>query len=358
MTVRKLAGVTAVANVVVVATGLVVLALLPAADNRAAPKEPAASPSPTLPAPTLPPPTPATVESARKVKANELGQVPVLMYHRIQKKRLASIDRTPAQLKSELEKLAKRGFVPITAAEFVAGEINIPAGAHPVVLTFDDGSPSHFALDARGLPKKDTAIGIIFEVAAKYPAFRPVATLWINGTPFGLTAEAEQARAVRWLLDHGFEVGNHTYSHPDLRRLPPKKVSEQIVRQERLLRKLGVTSSTTFALPFGSRPRKAGVAHDGKWDGTKYHFDGVFLAGAQPSVSPFDKGFDRWAIQRIQSNGTAGDCRKWCSTYWLEWFQKHPGKLYTADGDPESLSLPESLRDDIGSKWSKKVIVY
>ncbi|GAA0412845.1 xylanase [Acrocarpospora corrugata] len=357
MTVRKLAGVTAVANVIVVAAGLVALAVLPSADGQGAARSKVSAP-PLLPAPTLPAPVPATVESARKARANELGKVPVLMYHRIQKKHLASIDRSPAQLRSELEKLATRGFVPVTAAEFVSGAIDIPAGAHPVVLTFDDGNPTHFALDAAGLPKKDTAVGIIFEMAAKHPAFRPVATFWVNREPFGLTGEAEQAAAVRWLVEHGFEVANHSYGHPDLRRLTAKKVKEQIARQERLLARLGAPASTTFALPFGSQPVKRSVAMEGSWDGTSYQFDGVFLAGAEPSVSPFHQDFDRRAIQRIQSNGTAGDCRKWCSTYWLEWFRKHPDELYTADGDPASISLPKQLRGEIGSKRSKKVIEY
>ncbi|WP_239161893.1 polysaccharide deacetylase family protein [Acrocarpospora phusangensis] len=354
---RKLAGVTAVANVIVVAIGLVVLAVLPSADSGGAGRVKAPA-RPRLPVATLPAPVPATVESARKVQANELGKVPVLMYHRIQRKRSASIDRTPAQLKAELEKLATRGFVPITAAEFVAGAIDIPAGSHPVVLTFDDGNPTHFALDASGLPKKDTAVGIIYDVAAKHPSFRPVATFWVNREPFGLTDEAQQAAAVRWLLEHGFEVANHSYGHPDLRRLTAKQVKEQIVRQERLLKKFGVPSSTTFALPFGSQPGKRSLAQKGSWDGTSYKFDGVFLAGAEPSVSPFHEDFDRRAIQRIQSNGTAGDCRKWCSTYWLEWFKKHPGELYTADGDPDSLSLPKQRHGDIGSKRPKRVIEY
>ena len=135
---------------------------------------------PDLPSADLPPPIPATVEFARQVKANEAGLVPVLMYHRIVKKRLASIDRTPSQLRQELEKLAKNDYVPITAQEFVTGNIDIPAGKHPVVLTFDDGHSGHFALDADGMPAKDTAVGIIYQVARKYPGFRPVATFWVT----------------------------------------------------------------------------------------------------------------------------------------------------------------------------------
>ncbi|WP_245656216.1 polysaccharide deacetylase family protein [Microtetraspora fusca] len=354
---------TVVANATVVAVGLVALTLLLSArDDESGERRIPTRAEPAVPAPASqpdpPPPVVATVESARAVGANELGLVPVIMYHRLLTKRIASIDRTPAQLRAELVKLAKAGYVPITAAEFVSGRIDIPAGAHPVVLTFDDGHPSHFALDADSQPKRDTAVGIIYEVAAKYPDFRPVATFWVNRAPFGLPDQAQQEAAVKWLVDHGFEVGNHTYTHPDLRRLSPKGVAEQIVRQERLLKKLGVPSSTTMALPYGSRPRKAKIAREGKWDGTSYRFDGVFLAGAEPSVPPYAKSFDRTAIWRIQSNGKQGECRRWCSAYWLDWLDEHPEARYTSDGDPEHISIPKRLRGNIISKAAKKVIAY
>ncbi|WP_055482939.1 polysaccharide deacetylase family protein [Sphaerimonospora mesophila] len=367
MIVRDVTRVTVLANVVVVVVGLVVLTLLPRwssggdGPRTAVVARPSVSASATasagVPSGERAPVT-ATPESAKKVKANEAGLVPVIMYHRLLPKRIASIDRTPRQFRTELERLARKNYVPITAAEFVSGEIDIPAGSHPVVLTFDDGHPSHFALDAQGVPKRDTAVGIIYEVAAKYPKFRPVATFWINRTPFGLNDRAEQTRAVQWLVERGFEVANHTYDHPDLRSLPTKRVSEQIVRQERLLAKLGTGPSTTLALPYGSRPRKLSVAHDGKWDGTKYDFDGVFLAGAEPAVSPFAKKFERYAIPRIQSNGKHGECSRWCTAYWLDWLDEHPKKRYTSDGDPKRVSIPRKLRDTVASKRAGKIVVY
>jgi peptidoglycan/xylan/chitin deacetylase (PgdA/CDA1 family) len=347
---------TAIANVVVVVIGLVALVLLPRSsdEERSQVRAQVGSPSPK---PSAAPPK-ATAESARKVKANEAGLVPVIMYHRILPKRLASIDRTPAQLRKELERLAKDGYVPITAAELVARKIDIPAGTHPVVLTFDDGHPSHFAVDQKGMPRNDTAVGIIYEIAAKYPNFRPTATFWVNRDPFGIRDRERQRQAVKWLLDHGFEVANHTYSHPDLRRLSNKRVGEQIVRQERLLKKIGAPASTTFALPYGSRPRKLSRAHDGTWDGTRYHFDAVFLAGAQPTVSPYAKKFTRYAIPRVQSNGKHGDCKRWCTTYWLDWLDKHPRERYTSDGDPGRVSVPRKLRATLSPARAKSVITY
>ncbi len=360
-----------VANAVVITIAIAALLLLPtageptvgrtAAVGTAKPsQDPQATPAakPDLPSSDLPPAVNATPEFAKQVKANELGLVPVLMYHRIMKKRFASIDRTPSQVRQELEKLARQGYVPITAKEFVTGDIRVPAGKFPVVLTFDDGHASHFALDGGGMPKKDTAVGIIYDVARKYPGFRPVATFWINHYPFGLRRQEDQAAAVRWLTERGFEVANHTWSHPNLAVLPKKKVKEQIVRLERLLKKLGAPASDTLALPFGSMPHPKKIAKAGSWDGTDYDVEGVFLAGAEPSFSPYAKNFDAGAIQRIQSNGKRGECRKWCSQYWLEWLNKHPGERFVSDGDPQRISIPRKTEGNIAVKRRAQLNAY
>ncbi|GAA4556240.1 polysaccharide deacetylase family protein [Planotetraspora kaengkrachanensis] len=357
MTVRSLARAGALANAAVVAVGLVVVALLPSSDQGAPEGRTRITPVPA-PSASRAAAQPSAVESARKVKANEAGLIPVIMYHRLMTKRRASIDRTPKQLRAELERLVREKYAPITAAEFVSGKFNVPAGMHPVVLTFDDGSPSHFALDAHGNPKKNTAVEIIYEVAKKHPGFRPVATFWVNRNPFGIRDKAEEKRAVGWLVGHGFEVANHTYTHPDLHRLKTKKVSEQIVKQERLLKGIGVPSSTTFALPYGSAPKKRTAAREGAWDGTKYHFDGVFLASARPSVSPYAKGFDRTAIPRVQSNEKKTGCPVYCTQYWLDWLNKRPGERYTSDGDPAHISVPKKLRGKITPSRAKSVIAY
>lgn len=361
------------ANVVVVVVAVVALLALPTApvpsgEPRAGktaggsppPSSPPASPTPTpdMPSAELPPPVTASPEFARQVKANEAGMVPILMYHRIMKKRLASIDRTPDQVRKEMERLARDGYVPITAREFVTGKIDIPAGKYPVVLTFDDGHHSHFALGADGMPAKDTAVGIIYQVAKKYPDFRPVATFWVNRQPFGLQSAQDQARAVRWLTSRGFEVANHTWSHPYLPGLTKSKIAEQIVRVELMLRKLGGAASETLALPFGAMPRTRSTVQSGKWKGNDFAFKGVFLAGAQPSVSPFAKDFDRRSIQRVQSNGKKGECRKWCSQYWLEWLDKHPRERYTADGDPDRISIPRGLRGNIRPDRRRQINAY
>ena len=65
--------------------------------------------------------------------------------------------------------------------------IDVPAGRHPVVLTFDDSTPGHFGLDPQGNPKPDTAVGVIEQVARENPGFRPTATFYLNKDLFGMS---------------------------------------------------------------------------------------------------------------------------------------------------------------------------
>ncbi|TDD64384.1 polysaccharide deacetylase family protein [Actinomadura rubrisoli] len=288
-------------------------------------------------------PIAAAAPAAVAAKANELGQVPVLMYHRIMKKPELSLDRSTKELYDELTRLAKEGYVPVTAAEFVSGRFDVPAGRHPVVLTFDDSTPGHFGLDAQGNPEPDTAVAIIEQVARENPGFRPVATFYLNKDLFGMTG-AEAAAGVRWLAQHGSEVGNHTVTHPDLSRMPEKEVREEIGGMEDAI--VGITGvhTTTLAYPFGAAPRKKAWARE---EDGRYRFQGIFLAGWRPSESPFDGRFDRWAVNRVRSEGKIkeNDCKRFCSTAWLDYLDKHPGERFTSDGDPNTVTFPRSSED-------------
>jgi peptidoglycan/xylan/chitin deacetylase (PgdA/CDA1 family) len=293
-----------------------------------------------------------------QAKANELGQVPVIMYHRILAKGGSEIDRTPDELRAELERLAKGGYVPITAAEFVQGRIDIPAGAHPVVLTFDDGNPTQFALDASGNPAPDTAVGILMEVNAKYPAFRPVATFFVNKDPFQLGEEANAG--VAWLVQHGFEIANHTYTHPNLAGMPTSKVKSEIAKAEEVVKKTSGSPSVTFAYPFGNAPRTRAKDNEFVAKGDSWEFQGIFLAGWNPSVSVFSREFDRTKISRIRSEGKIkkDGCDKFCSTAWLEWLDKNPDNRYTSDGDPAVVTAPSGVISQLAPEFADRARVY
>ncbi|MFC9974104.1 polysaccharide deacetylase family protein [Spirillospora sp. NPDC127200] len=313
---------------------------------------PSATPSASASAPeALPPAAPA----AASARANELGEVPVLMYHRIMKKAELSLDRSTKEFRDELERLAGEGYVPITAAEFAGGRFDVPAGRHPVVLTFDDSTPGHFGLDGQGNPRPDTAVAIIQEVARRHPGFRPVATFYLNEDVFGLGDRA--AAGLKWLTDRGYEIANHTGTHRDLSRMSRKEVEKEIGGIEDKIVSLTGRHTATFAYPFGAIPRKRAWAQ--RQEG-RYDFQGVFLAGWKPSESPFDKDFDRFAITRVRSEGKIkeNECAKFCSTAWLDHLAKHPDERYTSDGDPETITVPQAAAKRLAKEFRARARVY
>ncbi|GHF33704.1 peptidoglycan/xylan/chitin deacetylase (PgdA/CDA1 family) [Amycolatopsis bartoniae] len=298
----------------------------------------------TAPSPSVPPPA--------AVAANELGLVPVLMYHRIVDPPKSVYDRSPADFRAELERLARENYVPVTAAEFTAGTIDIPAGTHPVVLTFDDGDPSQFALDAAGNPVSTTAVGILLDVAREHPAFRPVATLYVNQTPFG---DPGGHKTLPWLQAHGFDVGNHTLTHANLKQDSADEVTTEIAGNDREIRAAGPgLAPVTIALPFGVHPRQ----EDQALKGPGYDYRGAFLVGSNPSPSPYAAKFDPLNIPRIRSEAATGEEAEYGSTVWLDKLAADPGSRYTSDGDPAHVSYPKSANGKVAPAYLSRVNPY
>ena len=74
----------------------------------------------------------------REIRANELGDIMVLMYHSIGEPE-AEWRRTPENFRADLEYLYQSGYRPISLTDYVTGNITTEAGFTPIVLTFDDG---------------------------------------------------------------------------------------------------------------------------------------------------------------------------------------------------------------------------
>jgi peptidoglycan/xylan/chitin deacetylase (PgdA/CDA1 family) len=269
------------------------------------------------------------------VHANELGTIPVLMYHRLVAVPTSVYDRTPEDFRAELERLAREGYVPITTAELAAGRIDIPAGAHPVVLTFDDGDPTTITLGPDGAPAPGSAVQILRDVAAANPGFRPVASIYVNAEPFGGGEAGE--RALRWLHDNGFEIGNHTFGHTNLRSASAAKAQQDIAKGDAFIRDaVPGAVPTTLALPFGARPRDATLAVRGPG----YDYTAALLVGSNPAPSPYSADFTAHAIPRIRSQGADGAEAEFGSTSWLDKLAANPSGRYTSDGNPDVISYP------------------
>ncbi|MHC5259377.1 polysaccharide deacetylase family protein [Streptomyces sp. UC4497] len=274
------------------------------------------------------------------MRANELGAVPVLMYHQILEHPKSAYDRTPKDLRAELERLVREGYVPVTAGEYETGRIDIPAGAHPVVLTFDDSTDSQLRLGADGEPADDCAVGVLRAVAREHPRFKARATLFVNGDAFAATG---QKKALTWLKKNGFEIGNHTLDHANLAQSDAAEVRHQIAEGQRsIVRDVPGTTVRSLALPYGAQSEPADLALTGSAAGTAYKNRGVYLVGANPAPSPYADSFDPAAIPRIRSAPAKGKDANYSSTHWLD--QLSAGKLarYTSDGDPDHVSYPKN----------------
>ncbi len=298
------------------------------------------------------PPDPA------RIKANELGVVPVMMYHRLTDDP-GEYDMTPKAFRTQIRRLLRSGYRPVQARDLALGQIDIPVGKTPVVLTFDDGSPGQFRLRPDGHLDPTCAAAIMMAECAKVPGAKPRATFYVNKEPFGLRSPEQQRRSLGALLDLGFRLGNHTFDHADLATLSDAGVARQFVRLQQLIGRLAPDADlTTMALPFGVAPRHHRLAKTGSWHGTSYAFALTLLVGANPSHSPFDAAFDPHAVPRIRGTSWHGGRTPLTGTYWLDHLDAHPAQRYVSAGNPDHITVPKRLRSQVARRYRHRIVTY
>lgn len=297
---------------------------------------------------------------------NELGLIPVLMYHAITKAEPTTDDgytRSVAQFEADLQTLYDRGYYVVPLGDVVANRIAAPAGKHPVVLTFDDGTAGHFRYlvnaDGTVAIDPDSAVGILERFFAAHPDFGrggyfavPASTCFDWDAD---RAEPDQTpycgQKLEWLLDRGYEVGNHTVTHADLLDVDDATFTEEVGGGWTGLKAAypGVTPDI-LALPFGNypdrdkHPDQRAMLRDGfTYDGTAVKLRGALMVGANPAYSPASTEWDPLFIARIRTyDGELG------STEWLQTLDANPDQRYTSDGDPLTVTVPASTNPALG----------
>ncbi len=119
----------------------------------------------------------------------------------------------------------------------------VPTSRRAVALTFDDGP------DPRWTPH---VLDLLAAAGAR-------ATFFCCGR-----AAAAHPDLVRRAAAQG-EIGNHSWTHPDLAREPPARVTRELARTHHLLAELAGRPPTLFRPPYGatSGPVLAAAAHHG-----------------------------------------------------------------------------------------------
>ncbi len=259
---------------------------------------------------------------AGSLPSNHIGQIPVLEYHIVGDKN-GQYERTRENFRKDLQLLYDRGYRPMTLAQMLDKDFSmIPDGMSPVIFTFDDASPSQFKyVDTNGTLGIDptSAIGIWLDFAKSHPDWKGKATFcMLNGgasghnffgdaTQFEGQKNSWRFQKLKWLVDNGFELCDHTLWHAQLNKYSDAVVQEQIARNL-----LGIDSAVagykvrTIALPYGIWPKNRPLAWQGSWINpktgkpTNYQFEAVLEVAGGPTRSPFDPKFNAHSINRIE----------------------------------------------------------
>jgi peptidoglycan/xylan/chitin deacetylase (PgdA/CDA1 family) len=291
--------------------------------------------------------------SANGIHPNELGKVLILEYHTIQPEpgRWA---RSTGDFRRDLELLYNSGYRTLAMKDYLGGRIDLPTGTHPVLFTFDDSSPGQFRYLVKNGKREidpDCAVGILIDFGKRHPDFGMKATFFVlpgAQEPHRLFGQPEfEADKLRELASLGFEIGNHTLWHANL-----KKYDAAVVRRQLSLAVKAIDAAVpgykvnTLALPFGMYPKDIAWAVDGSYQGVPYHNDAILEVSGGPAPSPFCSQWDPLHLPRIQVIGK--ELGKW-----IRYFEKHPDEIYVSDGKTDIVSFPAVLKPEF-NPWRFK----
>jgi peptidoglycan/xylan/chitin deacetylase (PgdA/CDA1 family) len=283
-----------------------------------------------------PPASPSlTPDRLRQLHVNEAGLVPVLMYHDItQHERY--LGRSVAHFKHDLERLYAEGYRPISIEEYITNRIDLPAGTSPVILTFDDSRKSQFKYRADGSLDPDCAIAILNKFQEEHAGWRRKATFFLLPRCAFRQAGSDLMK-LKLLVAWGYELGNHTVTHANLRALPDAGVRKEVAGCAQIIHNL-VPDATVDALAFpgGRTPRNRALIAVGEWGGFRYANRVGFLAAEGPAPSPVSRKLTPLRIERIQAcEGATG------VDYWLDFLKTDRFPRYVSDGDPNMVTVPK-----------------
>ncbi len=297
------------------------------------------------------------------VRPNEAGKIMVVMFHRFTDEYGSGSNEfamTAKAFRELLQILYDKGYRLISLDDYTQNNIDVAAGCIPVVFTFDDGTPGQFSLEERQGRfeiKRDTAVDIILDFCSKHPEFGAEGTFFLNLGLNTFSGAGTLKERLEYLVESGFEIGNHTLTHARLDRLDTDGVKQEIGgNNARLVEIMGI-SMKHFSLPYGIRPQK-GLQHlaAGEYKGIPYKNISVLEVGWDPYLSPVSRDFDPLAIHRVRAPGmepVKGDLY-----WWLERLSRE--EQFVSDGDPGSVTVPEELSSNVDPARlkGKKLITY
>ena len=309
-------------------------------------------------------------ESYKEKKVNELGEVPIMMYHGIEnitnKYTGGNIDkdgynRTSKAFQEDLKFYYEKGYRMVRLIDYANGIINTSLGYSPLVLTFDDGNANNFKVtgkDETGNLIFDpmSAIGILESFKKEHPDMNVTATFFLNS---GLCNQPNyNEEIIKWLVENGYDVGNHTTNHANFLNINTSKTQEVVGKLYKTLDSIIPGKYVPIvALPFGSPYSKNHSNYpyilNGEYDGFTYQTEVALRVGWESEVSPFDLRFDKTFLKRCRAYDNDG----------VEFDIKMNFKLldkdrYISDGDKDTIVISKEKESKLNTNTNLKIITY
>lgn len=297
-----------------------------------------------------------------KIKPNENGQVMIIMYHGIGEEESEWV-RTPKNFLKDLQTLYDNGYRLISLRDYVNNNIDIEAGYTPIVMTFDDGLLNQFNLieGSDGMEiDPNCAVGLIEGFSKEYPDFGKAASFFVY-YPVPFRQKELIKEKYEYLVNNGYEIGNHGYNHENLGKIGIQEVQESLGKNAQKTKEiLPQYEVESLALPYGAAPKGEDYKYvvSGSTEGYSYSHKAVLLVGSNPAPSPVNMKFDPKRLPRVRGSEmlVAGT-----GLYdYLKYFEKNPGKKYISDGDISTVTIPESEANNIDKNriGEKQLKVY
>lgn len=291
-------------------------------------------------------------------KPDELGDIPVIMYHAVCENPPSVYQRSVEGFKEDLLYMYEHNFRTISCTDYVNYNINVEAGMTPIVLTFDDGDYRSFALmrDENGnlVPEEDCAIDLMEKFYKEHNDFGKNAILFINGhnsTFLGKDKTITLEERINWLLDNGYEVSNHTDTHINLKSASINDIMKNLGKVDQLIK--GIRSDVkleAIAYPFGAKPSSENGKYvlNGTYNEIEYSYKVGFREG--PSKARFYPvihiDFEPLNAPRLRGNkGEVGDMHSYFESY-----EKNPSLRYVSDGNPNRIVIPKNKESKINKE--------
>jgi len=314
-----------------------------------------------------------TTEDYIENKVDELGEVPIMMYHGIHNKKNSDTDytggnvdkdgyqRTAEAFRNDLEFYYNNGYRMIRLNDYVDGNIDVELGKSPIILTFDDGLENNLkvtGLDDKGniIIDPNSAVGILESFKKKYPDYHVTATFFVNGSLFQQKEYNE--KILKWLVYNGYDVGNHTNTHVDFTKADATRSQEEMGKVYELLDKIIPGKYVNIvALPFGS---PYSLEHENmkyilntNYNNKNYVTKSALRVGWKGESSPFSKDFNPTFLKRIRAYDNEG------KEFDIEMnFKLLENTRYISDGNKDNVVIPKDKENLIGNNYEKEIIKY